>query len=152
MYLACALAEATSSERLAHDDRCGARSVLAAVVAGAFARFDEAEALFHRAIDADRYASDAWTGLARSSFLKQNLPAAAEFARQNYQLSLIYNKDHLGDAAEAEVHWARYRAEAGDAGPAVQQILGALPDLRKDYYSDPREDAVVFRLSLLNTV
>jgi ribosomal-protein-alanine acetyltransferase len=25
-------------------------------------------------------------------------------------------------------------------------------DLRKDYYSDPREDAVVFRLSLLNTV
>jgi eukaryotic-like serine/threonine-protein kinase len=97
------------------------------------ARFDEAEALFHRAIDADRYASDAWTGLARSSFLKQNLPAAAEFARQNYQLSLIYNKDHLGDAAEAEVHWARYRAEAGDAGPAVQQILGALPDLRKDY-------------------
>ncbi len=25
-------------------------------------------------------------------------------------------------------------------------------DLRKDYYSDPREDAVVFRLSLLKTV
>jgi len=97
------------------------------------ARFDEAEALFHRAIDADRYTPDAWTGLARSSFLKQNFAAAAEFAQQNYQLAINDNRDHLGDAAEAELQWAHYRAEAGDAQPAVQQVRDAIPDLRKTY-------------------
>jgi tetratricopeptide (TPR) repeat protein/predicted Ser/Thr protein kinase len=97
------------------------------------ARFDEAEALFRRAIAANRYASDAWTGLARSNFLKQNFSDAAELARQNYELAVSYNKNHLGDAAEAEVQWARYRAEAGEAQAAVPQIRAALPDLRKDY-------------------
>jgi serine/threonine protein kinase/tetratricopeptide (TPR) repeat protein len=97
------------------------------------ARFDEAEAMFHRAIAAERYTPDAWTGLARSNFLKQNFSAAAESARQNYELAVSYNKDHLGDAAEAELQWARYRAEAGNSGPAVGQIRAAMPDLRKTY-------------------
>jgi tetratricopeptide (TPR) repeat protein len=97
------------------------------------ARFDEAEALFHRAIDANRYTPDAWIGLARSSSLQQNFPAAAEFARQIYGLALSYTRDHVEDAAEAEVQWARYRAEAGEAQAAVPQIRAALPDLRKDY-------------------
>jgi len=97
------------------------------------ARFDQAEALFHRAIAADRNTADAWIGLARSSYLKQNFSAAAEFSRQDYELAASYNRDHLGDAAEAEVEWARYRAEAGEAEPALAQIRAALPDLRKDY-------------------
>src|SRR5208282_5749618 len=51
-------------------------------------RFDEAEALFRRAIASDAHTSDAWVGLARSSFLRQNVAAAAEFARRNRELTI----------------------------------------------------------------
>lgn len=39
--------------------------------------FDQAEALFHKAIADDKTTFDAWMGLARSSFLKQDLNKAA---------------------------------------------------------------------------
>jgi tetratricopeptide (TPR) repeat protein len=96
-------------------------------------RFPEAEALFHRAIAADRYGSDAWVDLARSSWLQQNFAGAAKLAREDYQTQFDYNHEHLSDTAEAEVAWARYRSEAGEAKPAVAQIQAALPSLRRDY-------------------
>jgi eukaryotic-like serine/threonine-protein kinase len=95
--------------------------------------FAEAEALFHQAIAADRNTFDAWTGLARASSLQQNFPAAAEFARRNYELTTAFNKDDLADTAEAAVEWARYRAEAGEAAEAAAQIRSVMPEIRKDY-------------------
>jgi tetratricopeptide (TPR) repeat protein len=95
--------------------------------------FEAAEALFHQAIEADSNTFDAWTGLARSSFLKQNFPAAAEFAHRNYELTAAYNRDNLADTAEAAAEWARYRAEAGEAREAVEQIRAVMPELRKNY-------------------
>ena len=95
--------------------------------------FDRAEALFHQAIAADSNTSDAWTGLARSSFLKQNFPAAAEFARRNYELAAAFNRDNLADTAEAAEEWARYRAESGEAAEAVKQIRAVMPEIRKNY-------------------
>jgi eukaryotic-like serine/threonine-protein kinase len=95
--------------------------------------FDAAEARFHQAIAADSKTFDAWTGLARSSFLKQNFPAAAEFAHRNYELTAAYNRDNLADTAEAAAEWARYRAETGEAREAVEQIRAVMPELRKYY-------------------
>jgi eukaryotic-like serine/threonine-protein kinase len=96
-------------------------------------RFNEGEALLHKAIAADPHAFDAWTGLARSSFLKKDFTAAAEFARQNYELTATYNRDNLAETAEASVEWARYRAEAGDTREAVAQIRAAMPEIRRQY-------------------
>jgi len=96
------------------------------------ARFDEAETLFHQALAANNQTFDAWTGLARSSFLKRNSPAAAEFARHNYELAASYNQNNLADTAEAAVEWARYRAEAGEATEAVEQIRAVMPEIRKN--------------------
>ncbi len=95
--------------------------------------FDRAEALFQQAIAADSNTADAWTGLARSSFLKQNFPAAAEFARRNYELEAAFNRDNLADTAEAAMEWARYRAESGEAAEAVKQIRAVMPEIRKNY-------------------
>jgi serine/threonine protein kinase len=95
--------------------------------------FDRAEALFLQAIAADSNTSDAWIGLARSSFLKQNFPAAAEFARRNYVLAAAFNRDNLADTAEAAMEWARYRAESGEAAEAVKQIRAVMPEIRKNY-------------------
>jgi serine/threonine protein kinase/Tfp pilus assembly protein PilF len=96
-------------------------------------RFGEAEALFRRVIAADKDPSDAWMGLARSSWLKGDYTAAAGYARQNYELSMRYNRENLADAAETGMVWARYRAEAGETEPAVKEVRAAMPDLRKDY-------------------
>lgn len=96
-------------------------------------RFDQAEALFRQAIAADRNTFDAWLGLARSSYLKGNFPAAAGFARQEYQHAASYSRDNLADAAEAAMEWARYRAEVGEAAKALMQVGDAMPDLRKQY-------------------
>jgi len=95
--------------------------------------FDQADGLFHRAIAADTYTSDAWIGLARVSFLKGDFGAAAESARRNRDVMLDYNRDHLADAAEAEMEWARYQAETGQAVAAVAQVRAALPALRREY-------------------
>jgi serine/threonine protein kinase/tetratricopeptide (TPR) repeat protein len=97
--------------------------------------FDEAETLFRRAIASDAHGSDAWVGLARSSFLQQKLAAAAEFARRNREIALEYNRDHQADAAEAEMNYALYQAEAGPAAEAVGEIRAALPNIRKVYQS-----------------
>jgi eukaryotic-like serine/threonine-protein kinase len=96
------------------------------------ARFDEADALFRQAIARDAHMSDAWVGLARSSFLKQDFASAAEFARQNRDLTIAYNRDHLSDAAEAEMEWARYLAEAGRAAEATAQVRMSLPGIRRE--------------------
>ena len=96
-------------------------------------RFDEADALFRQAIAADNHTFDAWTGLARSNFLRQRFPAAAEFARRNYELTASYNQNDLADAGEAAVEWARYRAEAGETAVAVAQIRSVMPEIRKEY-------------------
>ncbi|HEX5229399.1 MAG TPA: serine/threonine-protein kinase [Bryobacteraceae bacterium] len=97
-------------------------------------RFDEADAQFLRAIAGRRDKSDAWIGLARSNWLRQNFSASANFARQDYEVQAAqYNRDHLADAAEAEMAWARYRSEAGDAQPALQQVRAALPNLMGNY-------------------
>ena len=74
-------------------------------------------------------------GLARSSFLQQKLAAAAEFARRNREIALEYNRDHQADAAEAEMNYALYQAEAGPAAEAVGEIRAALPNIRKVYQS-----------------
>jgi eukaryotic-like serine/threonine-protein kinase len=95
--------------------------------------FDQAEALFQQAIAADSHTFDAWMGLARSSFLKQNFPAAAEFAHRNYELTANFNRDNLADTAEATMEWARYRAEIGETTDAVAQIHAAMPEIRKLY-------------------
>jgi tetratricopeptide (TPR) repeat protein len=95
--------------------------------------FAQAEALFQRAIAADRNTADAWIGLARSSFLKQNFAAAADFAHRNYELTAAFNRDNLADAAEAAMDWARYRAEIGEAAEAVKQVHAAMPEIRKMY-------------------
>jgi tetratricopeptide (TPR) repeat protein len=97
--------------------------------------FDAAEALFQRALAADSKTFDAWTGLARSSFLKQNFPAAAEFARRNYELTSAFNRDNLADTAEAAMEWSRYRADAGESAEAVPQIRAAMPEIRRTYKS-----------------
>jgi eukaryotic-like serine/threonine-protein kinase len=95
--------------------------------------FNQAEALFRRAIASDRDTFDAWTGLARSSFLQQNFLAAAAFARRNYELSAGFNRDNLAESAEAAAEWAGYRAEAGESMEAVAQISAVMPELRKMY-------------------
>jgi tetratricopeptide (TPR) repeat protein len=97
--------------------------------------FDQAEALFRQAIAADSHTFDAWMGLARSSFLKQNFRAAAEFAHRNYEVTSTFNRDNLADTAEAAMEWARYRAEAGETAEAVAQIHAAMPEIRKIYTS-----------------
>jgi serine/threonine protein kinase/tetratricopeptide (TPR) repeat protein len=99
------------------------------------ARFDEAEALFRQSIAANSNTFDAWVGLARLNFLKQNFPAAAQFARRDYELAARYSGDNLAEAAEAAMEWAQYRAQAGEAAEALPQIRGALPGIRKDYRS-----------------
>ncbi len=98
-------------------------------------QFDQAEAMFRRAIAANAYTSDSWMGLARLNFLKGNIRAAAEFARRNRDLMLDYNRDHLADAAEAEMQWAPYQAESGRAAEAVIQVQAALPTIRRQYFS-----------------
>ncbi len=95
--------------------------------------FDQAEAVFRQAIAADRNTADAWIGLARSSFLKQNFAAAADFAHRNYELTAAFNRDNLADTAEAAMDWARFRAEAGEAAEAVKQVRAAMPEIRKMY-------------------
>jgi serine/threonine-protein kinase len=95
--------------------------------------FDQAEALFQRAIAADRNTADAWVGLARSSFLQQNFAAATDFARRNYELTAAFNRDNLADNAEAAMEWAKYRAGSGEPAEAVKQVLAALPEIRKMY-------------------
>jgi tetratricopeptide (TPR) repeat protein len=96
-------------------------------------RYAEAEALFHKAIDADIHASDAWTGLARSSLLQGNPASAVEYARRNRDLALGENQDHLANAAETEVTYARYLAEAGQTSQAAALIARALPSIRRQY-------------------
>ncbi|HEV2446492.1 MAG TPA: serine/threonine-protein kinase, partial [Candidatus Sulfopaludibacter sp.] len=96
--------------------------------------FPDGEAFYRRAIATDAYTSDAWVGLAHSNFLQHKLAAAAEFARRNRDLMLDYNRNHVADAAEAEMEWARYQAEAGQAAEAVGQIRTALPTLRRQYF------------------
>jgi tetratricopeptide (TPR) repeat protein len=96
-------------------------------------RFDEAEALFQRAIAAERNTFDAWIGLARLNLLKENFRAAAEFAHRNYELTCAFNRDDLGDTAEAAMEWASYRAEAGETAEAVAQIRSATAEIRKMY-------------------
>jgi tetratricopeptide (TPR) repeat protein/tRNA A-37 threonylcarbamoyl transferase component Bud32 len=95
--------------------------------------FNEAEALFQRAIAADRNTFDAWIGLARLNFLNQNFRAGAEFAHRNYELTCAFNRDNLGDTAEAAMEWALYRTEAGETVEAVLQIRAVLPEIRKMY-------------------
>jgi serine/threonine protein kinase len=95
--------------------------------------FDEAEALFQRAIAAERNTFDAWIGLARLNVLKQNFRAAAEFTRRNYELTSGFNRDNLADTAEAAMEWARYRADAGESAEAVAQIRAAMPEIRRMY-------------------
>jgi serine/threonine protein kinase/tetratricopeptide (TPR) repeat protein len=91
-------------------------------------RFAEGEALFRQAIALNRYEFDAWAMLARSSSLQQNPSAAVGFARRDYELAATYGQE---DKAEAEVWWARYRAEAGEAAEALAQIRDAMPAVRK---------------------
>jgi tetratricopeptide (TPR) repeat protein len=95
--------------------------------------FDQAEAVFRQAIAADRNMADAWIGLARSSFLKQNFAAAADFAHRNYELTATFNRDNLADTAEAAMEWARFRAEVGESAEAVKQVRAAMPEIRKMY-------------------
>ena len=97
------------------------------------ARFDEAEAFFRQVIATDVHVADAWTGLARSRFLRQDFRAAADFARQNREVMVNYAKEHLADSAEAEVEYARYQAESGHAAEAVSQIQAALPSIKRVY-------------------
>ncbi|HLK19700.1 MAG TPA: protein kinase [Bryobacteraceae bacterium] len=96
-------------------------------------QFDQAEALFQNAIAADRNTFDAWMGMARSSFLKQNFAAAADFARRNYEITAEFNHANLADTAEAAMEWAKYRAEAGEPAEALKQIRGAMPEVQKMY-------------------
>jgi serine/threonine protein kinase/Tfp pilus assembly protein PilF len=95
--------------------------------------FDEAEALFKKAIAADNKTFDAWTGLARLNYLKQNFRTAAGFAQRNYELTCAFNRENLADTAEAAMEWARYRAEAGETSEAVAQVRAATPEIRKLY-------------------
>jgi tetratricopeptide (TPR) repeat protein len=67
------------------------------------------------------------------NFLKQNFRAAAEFAHRNYELTCAFNRDDLGDTAEAAMEWARYRAEAGETAEAVAQVRAAMPEIHKMY-------------------
>ncbi len=94
---------------------------------------NEAEALFQRAIAAERNTFDAWIGLARLNFFKENFRSAAESAQRNYELTCAFNRDNLGDTAEAAMEWARYRAEAGETAEAVAQVRAATPEIRKMY-------------------
>jgi hypothetical protein len=71
-------------------------------------------------------------GLARSSFLKQNFRAAAEFAHSNYEVTSTFNRGNLADTAEAAMAWARYRAEAGETAEAMAQIHAAMPENPQD--------------------
>jgi tetratricopeptide (TPR) repeat protein len=96
-------------------------------------RFDEAEALFQKAIAAEKNTFDAWIGLARLNLLKENFRAAAEFAHRNYELTCAFNRDDVGDTAEAAMQWASYRAEAGETAEAVAQIRAATAEIRKMY-------------------
>jgi len=93
----------------------------------------EADAAFQRAIAADSHAFDAWRGLARSSLLKNDAATAMKFACQGRDLAIEYNRDHLADAAEAEMECARYQAEAGHASEAVAQVRTAMPSIRRNY-------------------
>ena len=95
--------------------------------------FAQAEAVFRQAITADPNTADAWIGLARSSFLKQNFAAAADYAHRNYELTATFNRDNLADTAEATMGWARYRAETGESAAAVKQVQAAMPEIRKMY-------------------
>jgi Tfp pilus assembly protein PilF len=67
--------------------------------------YSQAEVLFHKAIAADKTTFDAWMGLARLSYLKQDFMAAAEFAHRNYELTSAFNRDNLADTAEAAMEW-----------------------------------------------
>ena len=96
-------------------------------------RFGEAEAMFRRAIAVNEDASDAWIGLAWSSFLQQNLSAAAEFARRNRELELAYGREHVVDTAEADLVWARYQADLGRAREVFAEVRAALPAIRREY-------------------
>jgi serine/threonine protein kinase/tetratricopeptide (TPR) repeat protein len=93
----------------------------------------EADIDFQRAIAADSHALDAWRGLARSSFLKNDAAQAMKFACHGRDLAIEYNRDHLADAAEGEIECARYQAQAGSVPEAVAQIHTALPNIRRMY-------------------
>jgi len=64
---------------------------------------------------------------------QNNFAAARDYARQYYDLA----KSLLGPdsvmAAEGELLWARYRADTGEPAPAMQQVLEALPVIRRTF-------------------
>jgi eukaryotic-like serine/threonine-protein kinase len=93
----------------------------------------EADAAFQRAITVDSHAFDAWRGLARSSFMKNDSLSALKFACHGRDLAVEYNRDHLADAAEEEMECARYQAEAGHASDAASLVRVALPSIRRGY-------------------
>jgi tetratricopeptide (TPR) repeat protein len=68
--------------------------------------------------------------LARSSYLREKFPEATAFARRNFEMAEGYG---LEDQAEAEMWWARYRAESGEAAQALVQLREAIPRVR-DFY------------------
>jgi tetratricopeptide (TPR) repeat protein len=97
------------------------------------ARFDEAEAVFHQALDKNNGASDAWIGLARSRYLRGDLAGAVEFARRDYEMATSAD-----DRSETAIEWARYRSQVGQASEAWKQVQEALPTIRYNYPSGVR--------------
>jgi ribosomal-protein-alanine N-acetyltransferase len=82
----------------------------------------------------------------------ENIVVSETFRRHGAALMLLAvliaeARAHGGSEIFLEVRESNLSARA-----LYQKAGFEKTDLRKDYYSDPREDAVVFRLSLLNTV
>ena len=60
-----------------------------------------------------------------------DLVAAREYARQFYEGRAKYLGEQHGQTAAAKITWARFRAETGEASQAAEQVLEAIPAVRK---------------------
>jgi tetratricopeptide (TPR) repeat protein len=61
-----------------------------------------------------------------------NFRAAADYARQGYELYRKYSGDENPYTAQSKIRWARYRAEAGaSAEEAAEDVLDAMSVVRR---------------------
>ena len=101
-------------------------------------KITEAEVAFSRALAIYKQENYEGTGkgyvfyeLAVLNARNENLPAAREAARQFYEVTLKNIGPDHARTAQAELMWARFRAETGERKQALEQVHEAMPLVRK---------------------